>query len=147
MRTEKAIPEKRTTSAGKVIPILMPQAGNTMEEGTVLSWRVKEGDQIVVGQVICEIETDKATMDFESPDAGRLARIVAQVGEPVAVKEHNRPAWRTAMRTRMRIWRIKESRRRIVRVGSRTCRSARRGRTERIGNRSPDLLPSRRKAA
>ena len=37
--------------------------------------------------MICEIETDKATMDFESPDAGRLARIVAQVGEPVAVKE------------------------------------------------------------
>ena len=62
---------------GKVIPILMPQAGNTMEEGTVISWRVKEGDQIAVGQMICEIETDKATMDFESPDAGRLARIVA----------------------------------------------------------------------
>lgn len=73
-------------SAAKVTPILMPQAGNTMEEGTVISWRVKEGDQIAVGQVICEIETDKATMEFESPDAGRLARLVANVGEPVAVK-------------------------------------------------------------
>ena len=73
-------------SSGKVVPILMPQAGNTMEEGTVVAWRVKEGDQIAVGQVICEIETDKATMDFESPDAGRLARIVAQLDEPVAVK-------------------------------------------------------------
>jgi pyruvate dehydrogenase E2 component (dihydrolipoamide acetyltransferase) len=72
--------------SGKVIPILMPQAGNTMEEGTVVDWRVKEGDQISVGQIICEIETDKATMDFESPDAGRLARIVAQLDEPVAVK-------------------------------------------------------------
>ncbi|MEX2093601.1 MAG: dihydrolipoamide acetyltransferase family protein [Pirellulales bacterium] len=72
---------------GKVIPILMPQAGNTMEEGTVISWRVREGDQIAVGQILCEIETDKATMDFESPDAGRLARIVAPAGEPVAVKE------------------------------------------------------------
>jgi pyruvate dehydrogenase E2 component (dihydrolipoamide acetyltransferase) len=69
-----------------VIPILMPQAGNTMEEGTVISWRVKEGDHVVVGQVICEIETDKATMEFESPESGRLARIVAQVGVPVAVK-------------------------------------------------------------
>ena len=65
----------------------MPQAGNTMEEGTVISWRVKAGDPIAVGQILCEIETDKATMDFESPDAGRLARIVAPVGEPVAVKE------------------------------------------------------------
>ena len=79
--------EHAAIGGGKVTPILMPQAGNTMEEGTVISWRVKEGDQITVGQVICEIETDKATMDFESPDAGRLARIVAPLGEPVAVKE------------------------------------------------------------
>jgi pyruvate dehydrogenase E2 component (dihydrolipoamide acetyltransferase) len=71
---------------GKVVPILMPQAGNTMEEGTVVAWRVKEGEAIAVGQVICEIETDKATMDFESTDAGRLARIVAQLDQPVAVK-------------------------------------------------------------
>jgi pyruvate dehydrogenase E2 component (dihydrolipoamide acetyltransferase) len=83
---ETTMPEKPATCVGKVVPILMPQAGNTMEEGTVLSWRVKEGDQIQIGQVICEIETDKATMDFESPDAGRLARIVAQVGKPVAIK-------------------------------------------------------------
>jgi pyruvate dehydrogenase E2 component (dihydrolipoamide acetyltransferase) len=86
VQPERAKPEEPAATTGKVIPILMPQAGNTMEEGTVLSWRVKEGDQIVVGQVLCEIETDKATMDFESPDAGRLARIVAPVGEPVAVK-------------------------------------------------------------
>jgi pyruvate dehydrogenase E2 component (dihydrolipoyllysine-residue acetyltransferase) len=86
VRNEKAKPETHATRIRKVIPILMPQAGNTMEEGTVLSWRVKEGDQIAAGQLICEIETDKATMDFESPDAGRLARIVAKVGEPVAVK-------------------------------------------------------------
>jgi pyruvate dehydrogenase E2 component (dihydrolipoamide acetyltransferase) len=74
-------------AGGKVMPILMPQAGNTMEEGTVIVWRVKPGDQVSVGQILCEIETDKATMDFESPDAGRLARIVAQIDEPVAVKE------------------------------------------------------------
>jgi len=84
---EQAMPEGHSTSRGKVMPVLMPQAGNTMEEGTVTAWRVKEGDQITVGQVICEIETDKATIDFECPDAGRLARIVAQIGEPVAVKK------------------------------------------------------------
>src|SRR3990172_7017105 len=76
-----------SSGSGKVIPILMPEAGNTMEEGTVLAWLVKEGDHIAVGQNICEIETDKATMEVESPDAGRLARIVARVGEPVPVKE------------------------------------------------------------
>lgn len=84
--SEIRLQEPAQPSAGKVIPVLMPQAGNTMEEGTVISWRVQPGDQISVGQVLCEIETDKATMDFESPDAGRLARIVAQEGEPVAVK-------------------------------------------------------------
>jgi pyruvate dehydrogenase E2 component (dihydrolipoamide acetyltransferase) len=83
---EKTMAEQGSLDT-KVVPILMPQAGNTMEEGTVISWRVKEGDQIAVGQVLCEIETDKATMDFESPDAGRLARIIAVVGQPIAVKQ------------------------------------------------------------
>ena len=72
---------------GEVEPILMPLAGNTMEEGTVLEWLVKEGDTIELGQILCEIETDKATMEYESPVAGRLARIVAKVNEPVPVKE------------------------------------------------------------
>lgn len=79
--------DSSSVDVSDVVPILMPQAGNTMEEGTVLEWRVAEGDQIEVGQILCEIETDKATMEFESPNAGRLARIVAQVNEPVPVKE------------------------------------------------------------
>ncbi len=85
---EKSMPSEDTSGApNKVIPILMPQASNTMEEGTMLSWRVRQGDQIKAGQVICEIETDKATVDFESPDGGRLARIVATPGQSIAVKE------------------------------------------------------------
>lgn len=68
-------------------PILMPQAGNTMEEGVVLAWHVKVGDVIEAGQVICEIETDKATMEYESPEAGRLAALVAKIGDVVAVKD------------------------------------------------------------
>ena len=66
-----------TSSAG-VIPILMPEAGNTMEEGSVLAWRVQVGAQVVVGEILCEIETDKATIEYESPAAGRLAKIVAE---------------------------------------------------------------------
>ncbi len=72
---------------GNVTPILMPQAGNTMEEGVLVSWKVKEGDHIKVGQVICEIETDKATIEYESPDAGRLARIVAREQDTVPIKQ------------------------------------------------------------
>lgn len=68
-------------------PILMPQAGNSMEEGTIVKWRVQVGDRITVGQVICEIETDKATIEMEATDAGRMAKIVAEAGAVVPVKQ------------------------------------------------------------
>ena len=70
----------------KVIPVLMPQAGQSMEEGTILRWLVGVGDRIEVGQVMMEIETDKATMDVEAVDAGRVAKIVATEGDAVPVK-------------------------------------------------------------
>lgn len=76
-----------TTPSGNVIPVLMPQAGNSMEEGRVVSWKVKEGDRIKVGQIIMEVETDKATVEVEATDAGRLARIVAREGDVVPVKQ------------------------------------------------------------
>ena len=71
---------------GAVVPILMPQAGQSMEEGTILAWKVKEGDTIEVGQIIMEIETDKATMEVEAVDAGRVAKIVSAEGDIVEVK-------------------------------------------------------------
>jgi pyruvate dehydrogenase E2 component (dihydrolipoamide acetyltransferase) len=77
---------KSTGNPDSVIPILMPQAGQSMEEGTILSWKVKEGDVIEVGQVIMEIETDKATMEVEATDAGRVAKIVSGEGDIVEVK-------------------------------------------------------------
>jgi pyruvate dehydrogenase E2 component (dihydrolipoamide acetyltransferase) len=69
------------------IPVLMPQAGNTMEEGTIVAWRVKVGDCVAVGQVLCEIETDKATVEVEATHAGQLAQIVADTGAVVPVKQ------------------------------------------------------------
>ena len=78
---------KSTVNPDRVIPILMPQAGQSMEEGTILSWKIKEGDVIEVGQVIMEIETDKATMEVEATDAGRVARIVSAEGDIVEVKK------------------------------------------------------------
>jgi pyruvate dehydrogenase E2 component (dihydrolipoamide acetyltransferase) len=77
---------KSTGNPDNVIAVLMPQAGQSMEEGTILSWAVKEGDVIEVGQVIMEIETDKATMEVEAVDAGRVARIVSAEGDIVEVK-------------------------------------------------------------
>jgi pyruvate dehydrogenase E2 component (dihydrolipoamide acetyltransferase) len=84
---EEAMASESTGNADNVTPILMPQAGQSMEEGTILSWRIKEGDMIDVGQVIMEIETDKATMEVEATDAGRVAKIVAREGDIVVVKK------------------------------------------------------------
>ena len=84
---EEAMASELTGNAAGVIPILMPQAGQSMEEGTVLSWKIKEGETIQVGQVIMEIETDKATMEVEATDAGRVAKIVASEGDVVGVKK------------------------------------------------------------
>jgi pyruvate dehydrogenase E2 component (dihydrolipoamide acetyltransferase) len=80
-------PEGGTPNLAGVTPILMPQAGNTMEEGTIVKWRVKVGDRVTVGQILCDLETDKATIEMESTDAGRIARIVAPEGAVVPVKQ------------------------------------------------------------
>ena len=66
--------------------ILMPALSPTMEEGKLAKWLVKEGDNITAGDVIAEIETDKATMEVEAVDEGTLAKIfVAEGTENVAV--------------------------------------------------------------
>lgn len=72
---------QHSSTSGNVIPILMPKAGQTMEEGVLLKWRVKPGAVVKKGDVIFEIETDKATMDVEAPESGRLARIVLEEGQ------------------------------------------------------------------
>jgi pyruvate dehydrogenase E1 component beta subunit len=60
--------------------ILMPALSPTMEEGTLAKWLVKEGDTVRSGDVIAEIETDKATMEVEAVDEGRVAKIVVPAG-------------------------------------------------------------------
>ncbi len=64
--------------------ITMPSLSDSMQEGTILSWLKADGDQVRVGEELLEIETDKATMAYESPVAGVL-RIVAAVGETLPV--------------------------------------------------------------
>jgi pyruvate dehydrogenase E2 component (dihydrolipoamide acetyltransferase) len=68
------------------INILMPALSPTMEAGTLAKWHVKAGDQVKSGQILAEIETDKATMEFEAVDEGTIARLtVAQGSEDVKV--------------------------------------------------------------
>ena len=68
------------------IQVLMPALSPTMTEGKLAKWHVKVGDTVKSGQVICEIETDKATMEVEAVDEGTVARILIEEGaEGVAV--------------------------------------------------------------
>jgi pyruvate dehydrogenase E2 component (dihydrolipoamide acetyltransferase) len=62
------------------INILMPALSPTMEEGTLAKWLVKEGDVVKSGQIMAEIETDKATMEFEAVDEGRIGKILVPAG-------------------------------------------------------------------
>ncbi|WP_417601402.1 pyruvate dehydrogenase complex dihydrolipoamide acetyltransferase [Pararhodobacter oceanensis] len=62
------------------VEILMPALSPTMEEGTLAKWLVKEGDSVTSGQVIAEIETDKATMEFEAIDEGTIGKIMVEEG-------------------------------------------------------------------
>jgi len=60
--------------------ILMPALSPTMEEGTLAKWLVKEGDEVKSGQIIAEIETDKATMEFEAVDEGVIGKLLVAEG-------------------------------------------------------------------
>jgi len=62
------------------IQILMPALSPTMEEGKLAKWLVKEGDQVKSGDILAEIETDKATMEFEAVDEGRIGKILVPEG-------------------------------------------------------------------
>src|SRR6185295_11825606 len=65
--------------------ITMPQQSDTMTEGTVVKWLKKEGDKVKQGDVIAEIETDKATMEMEAFESGTLAVIAVPEGQKVPV--------------------------------------------------------------
>ena len=62
------------------IEILMPALSPTMEEGTLAKWLVNEGDSISSGDLIAEIETDKATMEVEAVDDGKIGQLLVSAG-------------------------------------------------------------------
>ena len=60
--------------------VKLPALSPTMEQGTIVTWEKKVGDQLSEGDLLCEIETDKATMGFETPEEGYLAKILIEAG-------------------------------------------------------------------
>ena len=67
--------------------IKMPSMGATMEEGTIIGWKVKEGSQVKTGDILLELESDKSTFDFESPCDGVVRKIIANEGDVVPVQQ------------------------------------------------------------
>jgi pyruvate dehydrogenase E2 component (dihydrolipoamide acetyltransferase) len=67
--------------------IVMPKFGQTMTEGTIVSWEKKVGDKVNKGEIFLKIDSDKATMDVESEYAGTLLKIVAREGDLVQCGE------------------------------------------------------------
>lgn len=67
------------------IPIEMPKLSDTMTQGTLLRWRKKVGEKVAAGDVIAEVETDKATMEMEAFDDGTLGAVYVEAGHPAAV--------------------------------------------------------------
>ncbi|MAI08747.1 MAG: pyruvate dehydrogenase complex dihydrolipoamide acetyltransferase [Magnetococcales bacterium] len=69
------------------IDILMPQLSPTMSEGRLAGWKVKEGDVVASGDILAEVETDKATMEVEASDDGVIHKIIGQAGKDIQVGE------------------------------------------------------------
>jgi len=68
-------------------PVIMPKTGMSMEEGTILRWLKKEGEEVAKGEILLEIETDKTSMEVEAEASGRLLRILSKEGEVVPVTQ------------------------------------------------------------
>ncbi len=70
-----------------VTAVILPKLGLTMDEGKLVAWLKNEGDRIEAGEILFEVETDKATMEVESPVAGYVRRLLVAAGETVPVTQ------------------------------------------------------------
>jgi len=85
VETATAVAEAIDTSGIKAEIVLMPKMSDTMNEGVIAAWHKKVGDSVKSGELLAEVETDKATMEYESYNTGTLLYIGAQAKESVAV--------------------------------------------------------------
>jgi 2-oxoglutarate dehydrogenase E2 component (dihydrolipoamide succinyltransferase) len=67
-----------------VIDVLMPQLGETVTSGTILTWRKRAGERVAADEILFEVESDKASMEIPTPAAGTLIEVLVQEGETVA---------------------------------------------------------------
>ena len=74
-----------STTSSQTISVVLPELGESVTEGTVVEWRVAEGDVVEAGQTLLDVTTDKVDVEVPAPAAGRIARIVAGPGETVEV--------------------------------------------------------------
>ena len=94
-QTRRAARRFCSSSLPEHIELTMPALSPTMEQGTIAEWKVNVGDEIGAGDVIAEVETDNATVAFESVEVGFLAKILMEpgtevpVGTPVAIMAEN----------------------------------------------------------
>ena len=65
--------------------IEMPKLSDTMTEGTLIKWRKQKGDKVAAGDIVAEVETDKATMEMEAFDDGILSEVYVPEGQKVAI--------------------------------------------------------------
>ena len=73
-------PRRQFSDLPPHVKVALPALSPTMEMGSIIAWEKKEGDQVSEGDLLCEIETDKATMGFETPEEGYLAKIILEAG-------------------------------------------------------------------
>lgn len=85
VETTTAVAEAIDTSGIKAEIVLMPKMSDTMNEGVIAAWHKKIGDSVKTGELLAEVETDKATMEYESYNTGTLLYIGAKAKEAVAV--------------------------------------------------------------
>ena len=69
------------------VDVIMPKMGATMTEGTVGKWRVEPGQSVAVGDILCEVETDKAVVDVEAEQAGTVSALLVKEGDTVPIGE------------------------------------------------------------
>ncbi len=84
-KKEQAKKSRPDTSGIRAQLVRMPKMSDTMTEGVIAEWHKKVGDQVGAGDLLAEIETDKATMDFESPEEGTLLHIGAEAGTAIEI--------------------------------------------------------------
>ncbi|SCX98924.1 2-oxoglutarate dehydrogenase complex dihydrolipoyllysine-residue succinyltransferase [Paracoccus tibetensis] len=82
----QAIPEGQGKMSGKNVDVMVPSLGESVTEATVATWFKKPGDQVAADEMLCELETDKVSVEVPAPAAGVLAEILAEEGATVDAK-------------------------------------------------------------